>query len=181
MHDLHLTYFHFRFMVDSFTVPLHSPNGRQMPAIRAVQGDCQLPLQNGGNFQRTCEPTIYCRLRLCQHNISMNQSQKCVASPLKAMFHTPLAVPQPRTVLHQEGARRPMTPFWLSHHLSSWKGAAGSLWKYKHLFWRENKLPIFDKFVTRHRSKSEVLAGIPYGQILRASLLGLSSSLVWTV
>ena len=23
------------------TVPLHSPNGRQMPAIRAVQGDCE--------------------------------------------------------------------------------------------------------------------------------------------
>ena len=23
------------------TVPLHSPNGRQMPAVRAVQGDCE--------------------------------------------------------------------------------------------------------------------------------------------
>ena len=27
--------------VDAFTVPLHSPNGRHLPAIRAVQGDCQ--------------------------------------------------------------------------------------------------------------------------------------------
>ena len=25
----------------SLTVPLHSPNGRQMPAVRAVQGDCE--------------------------------------------------------------------------------------------------------------------------------------------
>ena len=24
------------------TVPLHSPNGRQMPAIRVVQGDCEI-------------------------------------------------------------------------------------------------------------------------------------------
>ena len=29
--------------IDAFTVSLHSPNGRQMPAIRAVQGDCQWP------------------------------------------------------------------------------------------------------------------------------------------
>ena len=34
---------------DSFTVPLHSPNGRLMPAIRAVQGDCQWPMKNAGN------------------------------------------------------------------------------------------------------------------------------------
>ena len=29
--------------VDSFTVSLHSPNGRHLPAVRAVQGDCQWP------------------------------------------------------------------------------------------------------------------------------------------
>ena len=26
--------------IDSFTVSLHSPNGRHLPAVRAVQGDC---------------------------------------------------------------------------------------------------------------------------------------------
>ena len=30
--------------LDSFTVSLHSPNGRQLPAVRVVQGDCQWPL-----------------------------------------------------------------------------------------------------------------------------------------
>ena len=30
--------------LDSFTVSLHSTNGRHLPAIRAVQGDCQWPL-----------------------------------------------------------------------------------------------------------------------------------------
>ena len=29
--------------IDSFTVSLHSPNGRHLPAIRAMQGDCQWP------------------------------------------------------------------------------------------------------------------------------------------
>ena len=29
--------------VDYLTVSLHSPNGRHLPAIRAVQGDCQCP------------------------------------------------------------------------------------------------------------------------------------------
>ena len=32
--------------VDSFTVPLHSPNGRHLPAIRAVQGDCLWHMRN---------------------------------------------------------------------------------------------------------------------------------------
>ena len=29
--------------IDSFTVSLHSPNGGHLPALRAVQGDCQWP------------------------------------------------------------------------------------------------------------------------------------------
>ena len=33
-------------VLDSFTVCLHSPNGRHLPAIRAVQGDCQCPPKN---------------------------------------------------------------------------------------------------------------------------------------
>ena len=30
-------------LLDYFTVPLHSPNGRHLPAIMAVRGDCQSP------------------------------------------------------------------------------------------------------------------------------------------
>ena len=55
-------------IIDSFTVSLHSPNGRQSPAVRVVQGDCQWPLENGWNFNRSCKsvmhyimPRIQCR------------------------------------------------------------------------------------------------------------------------
>ena len=46
-------------VIDCFTVSLHSSNGRQMPAIRAEQGDCERPL-NSGNSHRSCEPTKHC-------------------------------------------------------------------------------------------------------------------------
>ena len=42
--------------IDHFTVSLHSPNSRYLPAVMAVQGDCQWPLQNGGNSHQSCEP-----------------------------------------------------------------------------------------------------------------------------
>ena len=32
-------------LLDSFTAPLHSPNGRHLPAVRAVQGDCEIVYQ----------------------------------------------------------------------------------------------------------------------------------------
>ena len=44
--------------VDFFTVPLHSPNGRQLPAVRAVQRDCHWHLKNYGNPHRLHEPII---------------------------------------------------------------------------------------------------------------------------
>ena len=44
--------------LESFTVSLHSPNGRHLPAIRAVQGDCQLPLKNNGNSHWSCEQVM---------------------------------------------------------------------------------------------------------------------------
>ena len=40
--------------IDSFTVPLHSPKGRQMPAVRAVQGDCQWHKKTDGNSTMHC-------------------------------------------------------------------------------------------------------------------------------
>ena len=41
--------------LDSFTVPLHSPNGRHLPAVRTVQRDCHWGLKNDGNSHWSCE------------------------------------------------------------------------------------------------------------------------------
>ena len=38
--------------------PLHSPNGRHLPAIRAVHRDCDRGLKNGGNSQWSSEPIL---------------------------------------------------------------------------------------------------------------------------
>ena len=32
----------------------------KLPAIRAVQGDCQWPLKNVGNYHQSCEFTVHC-------------------------------------------------------------------------------------------------------------------------
>ena len=45
--------------LDSFTVSLHSPNGMHLPAARAVQEDCQWPMNHGGTSHRSHEPTIH--------------------------------------------------------------------------------------------------------------------------
>ena len=50
--------YHMQMCLDSFTVPLHSPNGRQLPAVRAVQRDCHWGLKNGGNSHWSCEPIM---------------------------------------------------------------------------------------------------------------------------
>ena len=46
--------------VDSFTVSLHIPYGRHLPAVRDVQGDCQQPLKNCGNFHWSHKPIMHC-------------------------------------------------------------------------------------------------------------------------
>ena len=43
------------FLIDTFTVPLHRPNGRQ-PAVRAVQRDCHWGLKNSSHW--SCEPIM---------------------------------------------------------------------------------------------------------------------------
>ena len=42
-----------------FTVPLHSPNDRHLPVVRAGQGNCQWPQKNVVNCHRLREPTIH--------------------------------------------------------------------------------------------------------------------------
>ena len=45
--------------MDSFTVSLYSPNGRHLPAVRAVQRDCHWLLKSGGNPCQSREPIIH--------------------------------------------------------------------------------------------------------------------------
>ena len=43
---------------DSFTVPLHSPNGRHLPAVRAAERNCHWGLKNGGNSHWSRKPIM---------------------------------------------------------------------------------------------------------------------------
>ena len=45
-------------LIDSFTVPLHSPKGRHFPAFRVVPRDCQWHLKNVGNSHWLGQPMI---------------------------------------------------------------------------------------------------------------------------
>ena len=67
--------------VDTFTVPLHSLNSRHLPAIRAVQRDCQWGLKNGWNSHRSRYPIMQwdtrqsqATFRLTNHTILMAAS-----------------------------------------------------------------------------------------------------------
>ena len=45
--------------IDYFTIQLHSPKSKHLPAVRAMQGDCQWGLKNGGNSRQSREPKSY--------------------------------------------------------------------------------------------------------------------------
>ena len=80
--------------LDLFTVSLHSTNGRQMPAVRAVQGDCAWIYKNNGNVHWSCEPRRHCdwgipKLYLDQPIAKGDDSQ------LVAMSHFALTVLMP--------------------------------------------------------------------------------------
>ena len=50
-----------------FVVSLHSPNGRHLPAVMAVQVDCPWHLQTSGNSHRPHDPIVHCDTRQSQH------------------------------------------------------------------------------------------------------------------
>ena len=91
---MHVTYIPYIYVhVDSFTVSLHNPNGRQMPAIKFVHGYCQWPLINIGNSYQSCYP-----FGLEQSKPKFAQpitKTWCAAIQLEAISHTPLAVLMP--------------------------------------------------------------------------------------
>ena len=47
-------------VLDYFTLPLHSPNSKHLPAVRAVQRDCHWLLKNGWNSIQSQKPTMLC-------------------------------------------------------------------------------------------------------------------------
>ena len=81
-------------LLDSFIVSLHNPNGRQMPAVRAVQGDCQWPLGNIGSSQRSHEIRIHCNQGNPQR-MRRRFSHKRVIPAIETMSHTLMKVLKP--------------------------------------------------------------------------------------
>ena len=80
--------------IDSLTVPLHSPNSRQLPAITAVQKDCHWGLKNSGNSHWSREPIMQWGTR---------QSQ----SVLRSTNHKRVMPANWRTCLIPTGASHP--------------------------------------------------------------------------
>ena len=66
--------------LDFVTIPLHSPNDRNLPAVGPVQEHCQWRLKNGGKSHRSREPTM-------QYDTRQSDTVKG-----GAMSHIPLTV-----------------------------------------------------------------------------------------
>ena len=106
-------------LIDSFTVSSHSPSGRQMPAVRAAQGDCQWLLINSGNSHQSHDPTIHCNYG--------NPSQCLDQSIQKAANWRPFCLSHWQFLCHQASSVGCVTVYDLSqmksplwgHHLRS--------------------------------------------------------------
>ena len=77
-----------------FLVPLHSPNDRHLPVVKAVQRDCQWRLKNVGSSHRSREPAMQWGTGQSQP-IFRPTSEKTVidTSQLAVMSHTPVLLP----------------------------------------------------------------------------------------
>ena len=66
--------------LDSFTVYLHSPNGRYLPAVTVLQEHCKWPLKNGGNSHWSLEPMMHQMWGVpqCVYRSSNHRSDKTV-------------------------------------------------------------------------------------------------------
>ena len=111
-------------LLDSFTVPLHSPNGRHLPAIRAVQWDCQWDLKNGRNSHWSCEQIMQQGTRLSQSIFwSTNQSQKGDASRVMPANWRPCLLPhnchRDKTVKQSSSLLMNWTPLSVNYSVNS--------------------------------------------------------------
>ena len=78
--------------VDSFTVPLHSPSGRNLPAVRAVQGDGHWGLKNGGNSYWSRELIMQWSARQSQCIFRKKTITKAWCQPIGGYVSYPLTV-----------------------------------------------------------------------------------------
>ena len=66
--------------INSFTIPLHIPNGRHQPAGRNVQRDYLWGLQTRGYSHRLCEPTMHLESTQCylylSHSIAKDDASQ---------------------------------------------------------------------------------------------------------
>ena len=73
--------------LDSFTVSMHSPNGRHLPVISTVQGDCHWPLQN------TSQASLQMHCSTRQSQSIFRPTNHRLVMPAKS--HTPLTALTP--------------------------------------------------------------------------------------
>ena len=96
-----------------FTVSLHNPSGKHLPAIRAVQMDCQWPVQNGGNFHYSHEPTMHCNTMQNQSTFwPTNQNGWCQSNE----GHVPYPIDSPNS--SRRGLCSSLQLLWCESHQS---------------------------------------------------------------
>ena len=82
--------------VDSFTVPLHSPSGRQLPAVRAVQRDGHWGMKNSGNSHWSREPIMQWCTRQSQSIYRPTNHKRMMAANWR-----PCLIPRWQSYCHQ--------------------------------------------------------------------------------
>ena len=75
---------------DCFTVTLHSTNGRHLPAVSAVQGDFQWPIENGGNSHQSRAPIMHCTLSTIHcSSLYLDRKSSCQHQPIEGHVSYP--------------------------------------------------------------------------------------------
>ena len=131
--------------IDYFTVSLHSTNGRHLPAVRAVQGDCQWPLQNGGNFQQSPEGITCEEFR----SLYLDQPITKLTKQAEEQYHKSNSAPIPYPTMHHSEHK-----YAHNHSQSCIAGyQTGALWDLVNLvFWRPCLIPHWQSYYHQVRT-----------------------------
>ena len=127
--------------VDSFAVPLHSPYGRQMPAVRAVQRDCRWGLKNLGNSHRSREPIMQWDARESQSIFRPANHKRAMTANWMHVSYPPNDSPTVRFLSHsQHKPPRPRYENWFAC-VSKWQSVTGSFdqWMKLGVYFKESK------------------------------------------
>ena len=96
-----------RQQLDSFTVPLHSPNGRHLPAGRAVQRDCHWGLKNGGNYLWSHDPMMQWDTRQSQSIFRQTNYKRAMPANWR-----PCLIPHWQSYCHQARTMKQSRKQW---------------------------------------------------------------------